>query len=175
MEVNTPGVDEKKAQDSLAPSVVNESSDNDLDPVELNKAFKLAARSSITMVCPCTLLYHIMSTEFVQTLIVMILIPLPLFGASTIYSVAGFTAWVLVAIIWTFYSVFAVVLYPLWESRAALMMIMRGLIKVISPCLRLPTHPTGLNGGINFQDIYARGTGKYVAPRSAEAKFETVA
>ncbi|KIM52584.1 hypothetical protein SCLCIDRAFT_57101, partial [Scleroderma citrinum Foug A] len=52
-------------------------------------------------------------------LIVMILIPLPLFGALTIYSVDGFTIWVLVAIIWTFYSVFVVVIYPLWESRAA--------------------------------------------------------
>lgn len=106
MEVNTSSVDEKKVQDSSAPSVVNKSSDNDLDPVELKKAFKFAAWSSIAMVCTCTWFCPIMSAQFVQTLIVMILIPFPLFGALTIYSVAGFTIWVLVAIIWTFYSVF---------------------------------------------------------------------
>ena len=129
--MNTSGVDEKKVQGSSAPSVVNKSSDNDLDPVELKKAFKFAAWSFIAMVCICTWFCPITSAQFVQTLIVMILIPLPLFGASTIYSVAGFTIWVLVAIIWTFYSVFVVVIYPLWESRAAkLTMIMRDIIKV---------------------------------------------
>ncbi|KIM55367.1 hypothetical protein SCLCIDRAFT_305749 [Scleroderma citrinum Foug A] len=139
VEDNVPYVDEKKAQDSSAFSVVvNESSerDNDLDPVRLNKAFKFAAWSSIAL-----------------TLIFMILIPLPLFGASTIYSVAGFSVWVVVGIIWTFCSAFAVVLYPLWESRAALAMITRGIVK----------------------DIFARGTGKYVAPGSAEAKPEAAA
>jgi len=59
----------------------------------------------------------------------MILIPLPLFFAQTIYSVTGFSVWVVVGIAWAFLSAFAVVLYPLWESRAALRMISKGLIK----------------------------------------------
>lgn len=72
----------------------------------------------------------------------MIIIPLPLFGASTVYSVAGLSVWVAVGILWTFCSAFAVVLYPLWESRAALVMILRGMVKVstcsrgVSTCLR---------------------------------------
>lgn len=133
-EVNVPYMDEKKAQeDSSASSLVN---DSDLDPVGLNKAFKFAAWSSVALVCTEFLVsLPGMSDEllsFVQTLILMILIPLPLFGASTIYSVSGFSVWVVVGIIWTFCSAFAVVLYPLWESRAALTMITRGIIKVIA-------------------------------------------
>ena len=66
----------------------------------------------------------------------MILIPLPLFGASTVYSVAGFSVWVIIGIIWAFCSAFAVVLYPLWESRAALLMILKGMVKVSVHFLR---------------------------------------
>lgn len=154
MEDNVPYVDEKKAQDSSAFSVVvNESSerDNDLDPVRLNKAFKFAAWSSIALVRTSTFLCPVPSTELwssVQTLIFMILIPLPLFGASTIYSVAGFSVWVVVGIIWTFCSAFAVVLYPLWESRAALAMITRGIVKVISHAF-VRLYIQLLNGGLH--------------------------
>lgn len=62
----------------------------------------------------------------------LILIPIPLFGASTVYGVAGFSAWVVISIIWTFCAAFAVVLYPLWESRTALALITKGAIKVRS-------------------------------------------
>jgi len=174
-------VNEKKAQDSSAPSVVNESSerDNDLDPVRLNKAFKFAAWSSIALVRTSTFLYPETSAElwsFVQTLILMILIPLPLFGASTVYSVAGFMVWVVIGIIWTFCSAFAVVLYPLWESRAALAMITRGIVKVIviSHAIVL-LYIQLLNDGLHSQDIFAQGTGKYVAPGPAVAKPEAAA
>src|SRR5579872_400218 len=89
----------------------------------------------------------------------IILIPLPLFFSSTIYGVAGlsgkskdysgsdalciqtdppvnfcfcfcFIAWVIVGMIWTFCSAFTVVLYPLWESRAAIVQIATGIVKV---------------------------------------------
>ncbi|KAI6129366.1 urea transporter [Pisolithus croceorrhizus] len=132
----TPAVDEgevyveKKAHDPSISSVVNEGPklDNELDPAGLKKAFKFAAWSSVAL-----------------TLIFMILIPLPLFGASTVYSVAGFSVWVIVGIVWAFCSAFAVVLYPLWESRTALALVSRGIIK----------------------DIFAKGSGKYVPPEAA--------
>jgi hypothetical protein len=60
----------------------------------------------------------------------LILIPLPLFFASTIYGVRGLTAWVVIGILWCFCSSFTVVLYPLWESRAAIAQIARGVVKV---------------------------------------------
>jgi hypothetical protein len=60
----------------------------------------------------------------------LILVPLPLFFASTIYGVRGLTAWVVIGIIWCFCSAFTVVLYPLWESRVAIVQIARGVVKV---------------------------------------------
>ena len=77
----------------------------------------------------------------------IILIPLPLFFASTIYGVGGFTAWVVIAIIWAFVASFIVVLYPLWESRVALASVFKGIVK----------------------DIMQPGSGKYVAKHHAAA------
>ncbi|KAH9050243.1 urea transporter [Lactarius hengduanensis] len=99
--------------------------DPDLDPVALDKAFRFAAWSSLFL-----------------TIVMLLLIPLPLFFASTVFGVRGLTAWVVIGIIWCFCSTFTVVLYPLWESRAALAQISRGIVK----------------------DIFAKGSGKYVTP-----------
>jgi urea-proton symporter len=63
----------------------------------------------------------------------VILIPLPLFFASTIYGVGSLKTWVIVAILWAFLAAFTVVLYPLWESRVAIVMVTKGIIKVRVP------------------------------------------
>ncbi|KIK93077.1 hypothetical protein PAXRUDRAFT_829359 [Paxillus rubicundulus Ve08.2h10] len=124
--------DEKKVPNSSALTVSNATTqDSKLDPVGLEEAFRFAAWSSVIM-----------------TVIFMILIPLPLFGASTIFSTTGFTVWVVVGILWTFCSAFAVVLYPLWESREALTMITKGMVK----------------------DIFAKGSGKFVPADVKEVK-----
>ncbi|PBK83965.1 urea transporter [Armillaria gallica] len=104
--------------------------DEDLDPAALKKAFNFATWSSVVLL-----------------LILIIIVPLPLFFASTIYGTAGLTAWIVIGIIWTFFSAFAVVVYPLWESREALIMIFRGIIK----------------------DIFSKGGGKYVPSTSFPA------
>lgn len=108
--------------------------DNELDPVGLEKAFRFAVWSSVIMVrfTRKDIAWRVSDQciSFLQTLVFMIIIPLPLFGASTVYSVAGFSVWVVVGILWTFCSAFAVVLYPLWESRTALAMIVKGMVKV---------------------------------------------
>ncbi|KAG6915590.1 hypothetical protein DXG01_010826 [Tephrocybe rancida] len=105
--------------------VIGLTDESDLNPVELNKAFKFAAWSSLAL------------------LVIMILvIPLPLFFAQTIYGVRGLEAWVVIGIIWVFCSCFAVVLYPLWESRQALLMVSRGILK----------------------DVFGGGSGKYIEP-----------
>ena len=77
----------------------------------------------------------------------IILIPLPLFFASTIYGVAGFTAWIVIAMIWAFVASFIVVLYPLYESRDALIRVFKGVVK----------------------DIMQPGSGKYVPKHRAAA------
>ncbi|KAK0450295.1 urea transporter [Desarmillaria tabescens] len=104
--------------------------DEDLDPEALKKAFNFATWSSVVLL-----------------LILIIIVPLPLFFASTIYGTAGLTAWIVIGIIWTFLSAFAVVLYPLWESREALTMIFKGIIK----------------------DIFSKGGGKYIPSTSFSA------
>ncbi|EEB88576.1 hypothetical protein MPER_13522, partial [Moniliophthora perniciosa FA553] len=98
------------------PSISEKSAEEDeLDPVALNNAFKFAAYCSIGLL-----------------LVFIILIPLPLFFAQTVYGEHGLAAWVVIGIIWCFMSTFAVVIYPLWESREALQEITRGIIKVSS-------------------------------------------
>ncbi|KAG8830533.1 hypothetical protein FRC17_004740 [Serendipita sp. 399] len=101
--------------------------EKDLDPVALDKAFKFAAWSS--------------------TVILIILIPLPLFFASTVYDVGSLKAWVIVAMIWAFLAAFTVVIYPLYESKDSLIMICKGIVK----------------------DAFKPGSGKYVAPSTAPA------
>ncbi|KAK7691452.1 hypothetical protein QCA50_004851 [Cerrena zonata] len=122
---------EKKGP-SVSSDVVSTASqpaeENDLDPVALNKAFKFAAWSSLILL-----------------VIMIILIPLPLFFAQTVFGVRGLTAWVVIGMLWTFCSAFTVVLYPLWESRAALKLISRGIVK----------------------DIFAKGSGKFEVPTEA--------
>ncbi|KAL9709580.1 hypothetical protein Ac2012v2_007319 [Leucoagaricus gongylophorus] len=122
-------VGEKKAEVATETTSVAESLDaadqwDELDPVKLKKAFRFATWSSIGLFT-----------------VLILLIPLPLFGSARAYSVKDLTAWVSVGIAWTFCSCFAVVIYPLYESRTALGQIAKGVIK----------------------DIFANGSGKYVA------------
>ena len=65
-----------------------------------------------------------------QLVIMIILIPLPLFFAETIFGVRGLEAYVIIGIIWAFCSSFMVVIYPLYESRLALSTVLRGVVKV---------------------------------------------
>ncbi|KIK63988.1 hypothetical protein GYMLUDRAFT_161914 [Collybiopsis luxurians FD-317 M1] len=110
---------------SVNGSTVAAEEQEELDPLKLKAAFRFAAWSSLGLL-----------------LVLIILIPLPLFFAQTIYGVAGYSAWVIIGIIWTFTSAFSVVFYPLWESREALSQIGRGIIK----------------------DIFVNGSGRYVPP-----------
>ncbi|KZP14956.1 urea transporter [Athelia psychrophila] len=107
--------DKKQSASPYTQSISEEpapAEENDLDPVALEGAFKLAARSSVAL-----------------ALILIIVIPFPLFFAQTVYGVQGLTAWVVIGIIWTFCSAFAVVLYPLYESRVAIAQIIGGMAK----------------------------------------------
>jgi len=98
--------------------------DPELDPVALNKAFKFAAWSSVALL-----------------IVFLLVIPLPLFFASTVFGVRGLSAWVIIEIIWTFLAAFTVILYPLWESKVELRLVAKGM----------------------FKDLFNWGSGKYVA------------
>jgi len=131
---DSPDLDHKREASASVVSVgtTNEpTQDDDLDPVALNKAFNFAAWSSIILL-----------------VVMLLIIPLPLFFAQTIYGVRGLEAWVVIGMIWTFTSAFTVVLYPLWESRDALSLIGRGMVK----------------------DVFARGTGRFAAAPAGTSK-----
>ncbi|KAH9849395.1 urea transporter [Lenzites betulinus] len=108
---------------SLSAVAAAQEEERELDPVALQKSFRLAAWASVIL-----------------TLVMLIIIPLPLFFAQTVYGVGGLTAWVVIGMIWAFCSAIAVVVYPLWESRVALRTISGGVVK----------------------DIFTRGGGKFV-------------
>ncbi|KLO15220.1 urea transporter [Schizopora paradoxa] len=97
--------------------------DAELERAGLESAFKFAAWSSVILL-----------------VVMILLIPLPLFFAETIFGKRGLSAWVIIGIIWAFCSAFTVVIYPLWESREALGMVSKGILK----------------------DIFGGGSGKYV-------------
>ncbi|KAJ9106422.1 hypothetical protein QFC21_001568 [Naganishia friedmannii] len=84
----------------------------EIERAGLHKAFRFAAVSALLL-----------------TAIFLVLIPLPLFFSSTVFGVKGFTAWVIIGMIWVFLASFVVVVYPLYESRAGIMEVLGGVRK----------------------------------------------
>jgi len=112
-EVHEDKVSDKELDIAVEPVTslsVYQTEEEELDPVALNKAFAFAAKCSLILL-----------------LVFIFLIPLPLFFAQTVYSEKGYAAWVGIGIAWVFCSTFAVVIYPVFESRQALTQIIRGI------------------------------------------------
>ncbi|KAG6860864.1 hypothetical protein C0993_002807, partial [Termitomyces sp. T159_Od127] len=146
----SPDVDDKEKYISADVSSINTSSnpdlglssDADLDPILLTKSFKFALYSSVALVRlpsfltrpPCPVLL----TLYKQLIITLILVPLPLFFAQTVYGVRGFGAWVGIGIAWAFMSCGVVVVFPVWEAREGVWGVAKGLWEVrlllLSPC-----------------------------------------
>lgn len=60
-------------------------------------------------------------------LIFIILLPMPMFGTGYIFSKRFFTGWVVVWIIWMFYTAFLVCIFPLWQGRHGIYTTCRGI------------------------------------------------
>ncbi|EJD35922.1 Na+/solute symporter [Auricularia subglabra TFB-10046 SS5] len=103
-----------EVQSTSGSSEIGRTDADELDPAGLELAFRFAVWSSVVLL-----------------LVLIILIPLPLFFARTVYGTAGFTAWVTIGIIWAFLAAFTVVLYPLYESREAICSVGAGLVRDI--------------------------------------------
>ncbi|KAK6454009.1 urea active transport protein [Scheffersomyces xylosifermentans] len=61
------------------------------------------------------------------TLCLLILWPMPMYGTKYIFSERFFTGWIVVLFIWIFFSVFMVIIYPVYEGREGLFNTMRGI------------------------------------------------
>lgn len=67
-----------------------------------------------------------------MTLALLILWPIPLYGTGYIFSKRFFTGWIVVGILWLFFSAFCVGLYPLWEGRKSMAHTFKGIWKDLS-------------------------------------------
>jgi len=56
----------------------------------------------------------------IQTIFLLVLWPMPMYGSGYIFSKPFFTGWVTVGIIWIFCSFIGVGLFPIWEGRETL-------------------------------------------------------
>ncbi len=54
---------------------------------------------------------------------------MPMYGTAYIFSKKFFTGWITVSIIWIFFSLMAVGIYPLWESRETLIRVTTLLLR----------------------------------------------
>ncbi|EDK43619.1 conserved hypothetical protein [Lodderomyces elongisporus NRRL YB-4239] len=80
------------------------------EQVQLRKAFK-------TCVIVCVSL----------TLALLVVWPMPMYGSKYIFSRHFFIGWVVVFFIWIWYTVFQVIVYPIWEGRSSLASTARGI------------------------------------------------
>jgi urea-proton symporter len=82
-------------------------------------------------------------TTVAMTLVLLILWPMPLYGTGYIFSQQFFTGWVVVGIVWLFFSLCCVGLFPLWEGRNS----MAFTFKAVLFDLRVPIEPNDLDIG----------------------------
>lgn len=82
----------------------------ELDYVGLNKALRLATWSSVIL-----------------SIVLLIAVPMPLFGSGYIWSEKGFLTWIVITMAWSFAAGIAIIVYPLYESRTALGGVFRGI------------------------------------------------
>jgi hypothetical protein len=78
-----------------------------------------------------------------MTLVLLVLWPMPLYGTGYVFSKPFFTGWVVVGIIWLFFSLCCVGLFPLWEGRYS----MARTFKAVFLDLSVPNKPTDLDMG----------------------------
>lgn len=67
--------------------------------------------------------------NIIYWVIVIILVPFTFFGTEWEFSRAGFTGWCVVSFIWVWFSACVCIFWPLWESRATMKSVVRGVLR----------------------------------------------
>ena len=75
----------------------------------------------------------------------LILWPIPMYGSSYVFSRKFFTGWVVVGIIWLFFTMFGVVVFPLYEGRESIWRVAR--MMALDAVGRKPTVYRGTKAG----------------------------
>lgn len=89
----------------------------------LERASKISKSTTVVMVSPGDYLMDRnlrLTGLFLQTLALLVLWPMPLYGSGYIFSKPFFTGWVSVGIIWILCSFIGVGLFPIFEGRKTL-------------------------------------------------------
>ncbi|RCK55815.1 Urea active transporter [Candida viswanathii] len=76
----------------------------------MKKAFKLCVIICVTI-----------------TICLLVLFPMPMYGTGYVFSKPFFTGWVVVFFLWLWYSIYQVVVYPIYEGRHELYHTFRGI------------------------------------------------
>ena len=72
------------------------------------------------------------SLTVIMTLILLVLWPMPMFGSGYVFSKGFFTGWVVVGMIWIFFAVGSVGIFPLWEGRHSMAHTFKAIYKELS-------------------------------------------
>ena len=86
----------------------------------------------------------------------LVIWPMPMYGSSYVFSRQFFTGWVVVGIIWLFFSTFCVGLYPLWEGRRSIARVFKAAARDMSGKgkSRYPVHEAQEDfGGTSSQEV----------------------
>ncbi|KAK7533852.1 solute symporter family transporter [Phyllosticta citribraziliensis] len=100
-----------------------------LDPEAVRKGTRLAVAANVIFV-----------------LIACILVPFSLFGDGYIYNKAFFSGWCVVSFIWVWASMTICVIYPVFESRNAVVFVCRGLMRDTLSAFGMRSKDTGADG-----------------------------
>ncbi|KAJ7583799.1 Na+/solute symporter [Mycena floridula] len=108
---------EEDKKDGTTATVDTESAIDELPAsmMVLQSAFKRAAMYSSTF-----------------TVVVMLIIPLPMFFAHYVFSKAFYKFWISISIIWVLLSGAFSVLMPVWESRREITLILKGSMRLLT-------------------------------------------
>ncbi|GAA5966891.1 hypothetical protein JCM21900_001958 [Sporobolomyces salmonicolor] len=90
---------------------------------------------------------------------IFVLWPFPLYGTGYVFSKPFFTGWVVVGCIWAFFSISAVGVLPLIESRHGIVDLARSIFGKTSPAARprasTPPTPPSPDGTLD-EDVYSK-------------------
>ncbi|GBE80408.1 Sodium:solute symporter family-domain-containing protein [Sparassis latifolia] len=115
---HSPVESEKKSEVNTHVSSANDEAEldrNDDTPEDmemLKKSLVTATWSSLTL-----------------TFITIFLIPIPLFLSHYVFSLRFFKAWIIICVLWLFVAAFITSILPVWESRRAMIEIVRGVVR----------------------------------------------
>ncbi|KAK3821899.1 MAG: urea active transporter [Benniella sp.] len=68
----------------------------------------------------------------ILTVVLILLWPLPMFFSNYVFSKGFYTGWVVLSILWAICSTIAVTIYPIWESRAAIGEVFKGIFGLLT-------------------------------------------